>query len=146
MIIWNREVLSPLNEKTYDKNLVKKILKTYNKFLLQDINKVCYTDFKPTINLASEMGCGESFDFCEESICHSYLEEKSWNGSGSTNDSNSHYHTAGNGRGYNSNGGSTICSSMDSQNLNSGSNILNNKNVYDELNSFEFQAQYFIEQ
>lgn len=125
MLIWNREVLTPLNDKTLDdQTLVNRVLKTFNKFLINDINKSCGVDFKPNSKICGFNDKESSIELIDSelSLYNDYFENSS-----------KHYSNA-----------STICSSVDS--MNGGVNILNNKNLYDEMNSFEFQAQYFIEQ
>jgi len=157
MLIWNREVLNPLNDLTEDKNLVNKILKTYNKFLLSDINKVCSVDFRTNIKLmkgnSNEKDCcfdlldNDSSLFMDKSdvnISKLFNDVSCSSVLGNTLDSQSHFNGNNQHGKIISNCGSTMCSSVDSQN----GGILNNKNINfnDEINSFEFQAQYFLEQ
>ena len=41
---------------------------------------------------------------------------------------------------------STMCSSIDSHVENESHDVLSNKNTTSDINSFEFQSQYFLEQ
>lgn len=121
MIVWQREVMAPLHDKSDDKNLVNKLLKTFNKFLLSDINKICGVDLRSNVKIANTER--DVLEIVDSDI--SLFAENS--------DFSKVYSNA-----------STLCSSLDG--TQTSHTILSNKNIYDEMNSFEFQAQYFIEQ
>jgi len=125
MLIWNREVLNPLNEKTEDQTLVNRILNIYNNFLISDINKV-------VVKSCVKKSDKESFEFSQYSQSNS--DEMSVISSFDNDIFKTHNNSSGN---------STAHSSIDS--YIPSNHILSNKNIYEEMNSFEFQSQHIVE-
>lgn len=149
---------------------MNKVLNTFNKFLFSDIQKVCGAEVRPSLNLGLNLNYfklnnnsadhflntsfttiekNDSYDNLDINLSFNLVSENndfgkstSRNSSANTTksftvDSISSFGSIGNNSNLNNNNSGSNSQSMSS---------MNEKNIYEEMSSFTFQAQYFVEQ